>query len=134
MYVVKRSKSNPILTPSMVGAWGKKGVFNASPIKRGKNRYLVYRAQSGPDPLFAPDGLSTLAISKKISNSEIDKYYEKALNLGAKGGKIAGAGGGGFLLLYCEPEKQENLRRGLNDIKETPFRFTFEGSNIIYVE
>ena len=68
MYVVKRSKSNPILTPSMVGAWGKKGVFNASPIKRGKNRYLVYRAQSGPDPLFAPDGLSTLAISKKISN------------------------------------------------------------------
>ena len=74
------------------------------------------------------------SLSKKISNSEIDKYYEKALNLGAKGGKIAGAGGGGFLLLYCEPEKQENLRRGLNDIKETPFRFTFEGSNIIYVE
>lgn len=73
-------------------------------------------------------------LSEKISNSEIDEYYEKALNLGASGGKIAGAGGGGFLLLYCEPDKQENLRKGLGNLKETEFKFTSEGSNIIYIE
>lgn len=73
-------------------------------------------------------------LSEKISNSEIDRHYERALELGASGGKIAGAGGGGFLLLYCEPEKQENVRKGLNDLKETEFKFTSEGSNIIYVE
>lgn len=68
----------------------------------------------------------------RISNAVLDEYYSRSLNLGATGGKILGAGGGGFLLLYCEPEKQEGVRKGLADLKELHFNFASEGSKIIY--
>jgi len=72
-------------------------------------------------------------LSSKISNSRIDRYYERALEYGALGGKLLGAGGGGFLLLYCEPENQERLRKALFDCFELPFKFDWGGSRIIYV-
>lgn len=68
-----------------------------------------------------------------VSNELIDGYYNKALSLGAKGGKILGAGGGGFLLLYCEPQYQENLRANLG-LREMKFNFDPQGSRIIYME
>lgn len=68
-----------------------------------------------------------------ITNSIIDECYEKARRAGAVGGKILGAGGGGFLLLYCETEKQQSVREALSDFKETPFKFEPQGSKIIYV-
>jgi len=69
-----------------------------------------------------------------ISNPAIDEYYEKARRAGAVGGKILGAGGGGFLLFYCEEGKQAAVREALSDLKETPFRLEPQGSKIIYVE
>lgn len=68
-----------------------------------------------------------------ISNPRIDDLYNRAINNGAIGGKLLGAGGGGFLLFYCPKEKQENLKRALN-LKTFDFRFEKEGSSVIYAE
>ena len=72
-------------------------------------------------------------LAKSISSREIDKYYDAALRAGALGGKILGAGGGGFLLLYCPEEKQPRLREVLNQLPVTEFSFEPEGSKIIYI-
>ncbi len=72
-------------------------------------------------------------LASKISNPIINSYYEKARAAGALGGKILGSGGGGFLLFYCEPHKQDAVRGALSMLKETPFRFESSGSRIIYV-
>lgn len=68
-----------------------------------------------------------------ITNPKIDGYYEKALKVGAIGGKVLGAGGGGFLLLYCEEKNQNKVREALSDLKETIFKFEPQGSKIIYI-
>ena len=72
-------------------------------------------------------------VAGSISNSEIDEYYERALGAGALGGKILGAGGGGFLLLYCPEDKQSRLREVLGELPLTKFSFEPEGSKIIYI-
>lgn len=68
-----------------------------------------------------------------ISNPVIDKYYNDARKAGALGGKILGAGGGGFLLLYVEEPNQEKVRDALFDLREMPFELEPQGSKIIYV-
>lgn len=73
-------------------------------------------------------------ITNKISNSNIDLLYDCALRAGATGGKLLGAGGGGFFLFYVEPEKQKQVREALNGLMYIPFRFESKGSNIIYFE
>lgn len=70
----------------------------------------------------------------KVSNQKIDEIYNKAIKAGAIGGKILGAGGQGFLLLYCEPKNQEKLKKELSDLKELHFNLEPQGSKIIYVE
>ena len=77
--------------------------------------------------------LNKKKVATKVSNERIDHLYEKAIKAGATGGKISGAGGGGFLLLYCEERFQKNVKEALSDIKETPFNFEPQGSKIIYV-
>ena len=72
-------------------------------------------------------------LASGIANAKIDDYYDRAKKAGAAGGKILGAGGGGFLLLYCEKEKQNDVRNALPDLKESPFRLEPQGSKIIYV-
>ncbi|MCK4821063.1 GHMP kinase, partial [bacterium] len=67
-----------------------------------------------------------------ISNKQIDEMYERALNAGASGGKICGAGGGGFLLLYVPREKQNSLREALRKYREVPFMLDKYGSRIIF--
>lgn len=73
-------------------------------------------------------------LAGKISNPDIETYYEKAMSAGAKGGKIVGSGGGGFLLFYCEEEKHNNVRKALQDLRELEFKFETQGSRIIYVD
>ena len=70
-------------------------------------------------------------LTSKISNNLIDKYYEKAINAGASGGKLLGAGGGGFLLFYCEKANQEKLRNALKNLRELKFKLENQGSKII---
>jgi len=69
-----------------------------------------------------------------ISNESIDRYYETALATGAIGGKLLGAGGGGFLLFIVDLDKRESLRRAMAPLKELDFNFDFFGSSIIFVE
>jgi len=71
-------------------------------------------------------------LASKISNNNIDELYETARNAGALGGKIAGAGGGGFLLLYVPLHKQNTVRDALNKLRELPFIFEQDGSKIIF--
>jgi D-glycero-alpha-D-manno-heptose-7-phosphate kinase len=72
-------------------------------------------------------------ISGKISNPKIDHLYELARVSGAAGGKITGAGGGGFLLLYCEPDRQEEVRTALQaeGIQEMAFAFDNNGAQVV---
>lgn len=73
-------------------------------------------------------------LASGISDETINNLYERALNAGALGGKILGAGGGGFLLFYCEKEYQSDLRMALKELKELPFRFETEGSQVVYCD
>jgi len=73
------------------------------------------------------------SLSNNISEDEIDELYEKAKDSGALGGKLLGAGGGGFLLFYCEQKYQEKLRYTLKNLRELDFRFERTGSKVIYV-
>ena len=72
------------------------------------------------------------SLLSEISNEYIDEMYERALNAGAAGGKICGAGGGGFLLLYVPKEKQDAVRTDLSDYREIPFILEKYGSRIIF--
>lgn len=72
-------------------------------------------------------------LASGITKPEIDEMYEAAKKAGALGGKIAGAGGGGFLLLYVPKSRQGAVRKELSRFKETSFKFEPQGSKIIYV-
>lgn len=72
------------------------------------------------------------SLSDKITNPEIDAMYEKAIKAGALGGKLLGAGGGGFMLLCIPQDKQESVRQALQDFLEVSFHLENGGSQIIY--
>ena len=71
-------------------------------------------------------------LARNISNDGIDSLYKRAREAGALGGKITGAGGGGFLLLYVPSDKQDSVRKELSDLIELPFSFEPKGSRVIY--
>ena len=64
----------------------------------------------------------------------IDKYYKKALKAGALGGKILGAGGGGFLLIFCNPKNHKKVKSAIKELQYVPIKLEPQGSKIIYVE
>lgn len=70
------------------------------------------------------------SLSAKVTNAEVDELYERARNHGAIGGKITGAGGGGFLLLFVPPSAQNRVREALSELLHVPFRIEFSGSQI----
>ncbi len=71
-------------------------------------------------------------MASRISNSVIDSLYNRAKAAGATGGKITGAGGGGFLLLYCHPRRRDDVRTALSALQELPFRLEDSGSRVIF--
>lgn len=71
-------------------------------------------------------------LASQISNPEIDEIYRTGLRAGAKGGKLLGAGGGGFMLFYCEKESQQKLLDELKPLVKFDFTFEREGSKLIY--
>ena len=72
-------------------------------------------------------------LTESISNPTIDATYDLAMRSGARGGKLLGAGGGGFLLFYCEKEHQMRLRSAMNKLVELPFNLENGGTKVIYV-
>ena len=81
----------------------------------------------------AADGLKK-RLAGGITNQTIEDCYQAALSAGALGGKILGAGGGGFLLLYCKKEHQDKAAKALASLRLLPFAFEPEGSRIIYAD
>lgn len=71
-------------------------------------------------------------ITSKVSTDSIDAIYDKAIKAGATGGKLLGAGGGGFLLFYVEADKQKNVHEALEDLLYVPFEFETAGSQVIH--
>ena len=71
------------------------------------------------------------SLSDKVSTPEIDFIYDEALDAGATGGKVLGAGGGGFLLLFVKPELQLQVRERLKKLVHVPFQFEDSGSRVV---
>lgn len=74
------------------------------------------------------------SITDEISSSDIDRYYDAAMSAGALGGKLLGAGGGGFLLFYVEPKNKEAVARALKGLYQLHFRFENAGTRITYYD
>lgn len=99
------------------------------------NRMRDGRVQKG----FTPDFAKMLdeawqkkkSITSGISNPEIDELYQKAISAGATGGKLLGAGGGGFILLYCDEPYQPAVREALG-LRELDFEISLNGSRVVY--
>lgn len=73
-------------------------------------------------------------LSSQVTNNEIDTIYQKAMKAGAIGGKLLGAGGGGFMAFYVKEENQKSVISALKEYLHIPFNFDFEGSKIIINE
>lgn len=71
------------------------------------------------------------SLSDKVSNAFVDQVYDTARKNGALWGKILGAGGGGFFLIFAPPEKQNGIREALKDLIHVPIRFEFGGSQVV---
>ena len=96
---------------------------------------------------FTMDGFSPLAVGKlldsswqlkrgltsNITNDQIDMWYQRAMKVGAVGGKLCGAGGGGFLLFIVEPDHQHAVQTALSDIHQVPIAYEAQGSRVLFV-
>ena len=71
------------------------------------------------------------SLSHLVTNSKIDELYNAAILAGAVGGKILGAGGGGFVLFFVKPENQENVKKVLSNLTFVPFKFANTGSRVV---
>lgn len=71
-------------------------------------------------------------VTSVISNDSIDALYQKALEAGALGGKLLGAGGGGFLLFYVEADKQPAVRKAMDKLLYVPFEFETHGARVLH--
>jgi len=72
------------------------------------------------------------SLTKKVTNTYIDEIYNIALSSGASGGKVIGSGGGGYILVYCDKKYQKKLKKNLKKLSIIDFKFTSEGSKIIF--
>ena len=71
-------------------------------------------------------------LASGIANGKIDEIYDLAMKNGALGGKLLGAGGGGFLLFYCEKYRQKKLEEALG-LKRFPIRFEHDGTSVVFI-
>jgi D-glycero-alpha-D-manno-heptose-7-phosphate kinase len=71
-------------------------------------------------------------LANGVSSMLVDRVYDRAMTAGATGGKLLGAGTGGFLLLYCEPSRQESVRQALSEFREMRVQFSNSGSQVIF--
>jgi D-glycero-alpha-D-manno-heptose-7-phosphate kinase len=72
-------------------------------------------------------------LDEGVTSSKIDRWYSKARKAGALGGKLLGAGGGGFLLFYVPEGQQAAVRRALSELRELPIRLESDGARIVHI-
>ena len=70
----------------------------------------------------------------RVSTGPIDELYERGMAAGALGGKLLGAGGGGFLVFYAEPDARGSVRAALSDLLHIPFEFESDGTRVVYYD
>jgi D-glycero-alpha-D-manno-heptose-7-phosphate kinase len=70
-------------------------------------------------------------LARAITNDHIDRWYERAIEAGADGGKLCGAGGGGCILFIVRPERQDLVREALRDLIEVPISYEVHGSRVL---
>jgi D-glycero-alpha-D-manno-heptose-7-phosphate kinase len=83
-------------------------------------------------PILHENWILKQKLASNISNNGINEMYEAGLKAGATGGKLLGAGGGGFMLFYCEPARQQRLVEAMRPLERFDFAFEREGSKLIY--
>jgi D-glycero-alpha-D-manno-heptose-7-phosphate kinase len=74
------------------------------------------------------------SLAASLSDAQVDDWYQRARDAGASGGKLLGAGAGGFLLFMAAPERQAKVRAALSDLREVPFHFAARGTEIALLE
>lgn len=84
--------------------------------------------------LLHENWMAKRSLSSKVSNAQVDSLYEDARSAGAIGGKLLGAGAGGFLLLFVPPDRQSAVRARFEKLLNVPFKFEFSGSQIIFFD
>jgi len=100
-------------------------------VDEGKNHLLQGRLEEFGKLLHRGWELKR-KLAEKVTNPQIEKMYQIALEAGALGGKICGAGGGGFLLLYCPFLRQNKVRDALGSPRELPWHFERQGTKAIF--
>ena len=83
---------------------------------------------------MVPNGSRRVELASNISTESIDDIYKAARGAGAIGGKLLGAGGGGFILIFAEPEKQAAVRHALSRLVEVDFKIERSGSRLVVYE
>ena len=104
-------------------------VFEAERIIKGENGDVMIRELG---ELLDENWKLKKSLSSKITNDSIDGIYNEAVNAGAFGGKLSGAGNGGFLFFLVPKDKKDAVRAALSPLLEVHFNFEKEGSKIIY--
>lgn len=101
-------------------------------LARSMKKSLEQNEISDFGPILNEGWMKKRELAGSISNPRINELYDIAMQNGATGGKLLGAGGGGFLLFYCPKEKQTLLGEKLR-LKTFPFRFEHDGSSVVYI-
>lgn len=109
-----------------------KNLIRMCDLARGMKSSLESNTISDFGAILNEGWMKKKELAGSISSSRIDELYSIAMNNGATGGKLLGAGGGGFLLFYCPKEKQALLRDKLM-LKSFPFKFEHDGSSVVYI-
>ena len=104
-------------------------VFEAEKIVANENPENMVKLLGG---LLDESWRMKKCLSESISNKLIDEIYDKAKSAGAYGGKLAGAGGGGFLFFLVPADRKTQVKEALGNLLEVQFNFESEGSKIIY--
>jgi len=134
---IKRNTAD-ILTEQSKNTETKQSTFDniSQMVQMGKDaiKYLYKKRYDEVGYLLGQSWDLKKGLSSNISNTQIDMWYQEGIRSGALGGKVVGAGGGGFLLFYAPAHKRKNVIEKLESIgcRHFPFNFSFTGSEVVY--
>lgn len=135
-YLDKERNANGILSNQVSGIEENRLIYDS--MKQLVKDFYDWLLHDSPSPVVGEiidlGWKNKKELSKYISNDDIDSIYAKAKESGALGGKVCGAGGGGFLMLVVPRDHQYEVGKALHQLKRMPFEFDEEGSRVIYHE
>ena len=133
LYLGRERNSTDIHRDQINGSEGKMGIYDKMKELAEETPKAIYEGNVDLlAKLMHDNWMLKKALSEKISDGWIDDLYSRALKIGAKGGKVVGAGGGGFLLLVSEPKIHDSIAKELGLLKIN-FKFSHSGSRVIFV-